>query len=164
MPTLCSWPSSQLTLRPEAFRLSSISCPSRIRSYHALTGSGVSCKSCGVTGRLPLLGKKLIWPFVSKMAVCISLGSKYPATRAWPKNSFKSMDARERFSLKMVPLSISTSDRPLHKLRIKILRQAVKCTTQVTSPYTTMAVTGRYHCSRFVASSAAIEPVVTAFR
>ena len=82
----------------------------------------------------------------------------------WPKNSFKSMDARERFSLKMVPLSINTSDRPLHKLRIKILRQAVKCTTQVTSPYTTMAVTGRYHCSRFVASSAAIEPVVTAFR
>ena len=45
MPTLCSWPSSQLTLRPEAFRLSSISCPSRIRSYHALTGTGVSCNA-----------------------------------------------------------------------------------------------------------------------
>ena len=35
-----------------------------------------------VTGGCRFWVKKLIWPFVSKMAVCISLGSKYPATRA----------------------------------------------------------------------------------
>ena len=164
MPTLCSWFSSQATLRPEAFKLSCISCPSKIRSYHALTGSGVSCRSCGVTGRLPLLGKKLICPFVSRIAVWISFGSKYPATRACPKNSLTSIDARERFSLKIVPFSIKISARPLHTVRITMLRQAVKCTAQVTRPYTTISVTGRYHCSRFVASSAAMDPVVTAFK
>lgn len=37
-----------------------------------------------------------------------------------------------------------------------MLRQAVKYTPRATSPYTTMAVTGRYHCSRFVDNSAAM--------
>ena len=80
-------------------KFSSISLPSNTRSYHLLAGSVWMARSCGVTGRLKLLGKKLIWPLVSSMAHCTSFKSKYPATLVCAKNSFRSILARSSSAL-----------------------------------------------------------------
>ena len=74
----------------------------------------------GVTGRLPLLGKKADLAVVSKMAVCISLGSK-SRPRGLAQKLVQINGRAGKILLKMVPLSINTSDRPPHKLRIKII-------------------------------------------
>ena len=81
-----------------------------------------------------LAGRKLIWPLFSRMAVSISLGSKYPASRAWPRNSLRSMEARCRFALEMTPYFIRIMERPLQNVRMAILMQAVYSTARVTAP------------------------------
>ena len=69
------------------------------------------------------MGRKLIWPLVSSMALSISFRSKYPAILACARNSFKSILALVSSFLYIFPFSIRIMGLPDKNARAAMLLQ-----------------------------------------